>query len=88
MASVLNSSFLLSAMTAAVVGYVASAYADDTPKEKCYGIAKAGKNDCASAGGSNSCAGHSTKDGEGNAFIVTPKGLCDRLVGGSTTPKG
>lgn len=48
--------------------------------EKCYGVAKAGKNDCAT--GAHSCAGNSKTDGEG--WLNTPKGLCDKLVGGST----
>ncbi|MDE3016993.1 MAG: DUF2282 domain-containing protein [Pseudomonadota bacterium] len=48
--------------------------------EKCYGIAKAGKNDCKTA--KNSCKGHTAKDGEG--FLMVPKGLCDKLVDGST----
>ncbi|MBA1148636.1 DUF2282 domain-containing protein [Ectothiorhodospiraceae bacterium WFHF3C12] len=53
--------------------------------EKCYGIAEAGKNDCATA--TSSCAGTSTEDGQGDAFIAVPKGTCDKIVGGSTTPK-
>ncbi len=52
-------------------------------KEKCYGVAKAGKNDCAT--NTSSCAGTSTQDAQKDAFIVVPKGLCDRLAGGSTT---
>ena len=56
-----------------------AASAADT-HEKCYGVAKAGKNDCASKIGGNSCAGQTTKDGQG--FIAVPKGLCDKLVGG------
>jgi uncharacterized membrane protein len=61
-----------------------SAYAADAPKtEKCYGIAKAGRNDCKTA--SNSCAGHSTRDGEG--FVAVPTGTCDKIVGGSTSEK-
>ena len=55
------------------------ASADDA-HEKCYGVAKAGKNDCASKIGGNSCAGQTTKDGQG--FIVVPKGLCTKLTGG------
>lgn len=51
--------------------------------EKCYGVAKAGKNDCATA--AHSCAGNSKTDGE--AWLNTPKGLCDKIVGGSTKPK-
>jgi uncharacterized membrane protein len=54
--------------------------------EKCYGVAKAGKNDCA-AGPGTSCAGSSTKDGQGNAWMYVPKGSCEKLVGGSLEPK-
>jgi uncharacterized membrane protein len=53
--------------------------------EKCYDVAKAGKNDCAGAG--HSCAGLSKVDGSGQEWIKVPKGTCDRLVGGSLTPK-
>lgn len=52
-------------------------------KEKCYGVAKAGKNDCATK--TSSCAGTSKEDNQTDAFIVVPKGLCDRLSGGSTS---
>lgn len=64
---------------------IVPASADDAGKEKCYGVAKAGKNDCAS--GKTSCAGSSKVDSDGAAFVVTPKGLCERLVGGSLTAK-
>ncbi|MGR5149044.1 DUF2282 domain-containing protein [Photobacterium alginatilyticum] len=52
-------------------------------KEKCYGVAKAGKNDCATK--TSSCAGTSKTDNQKDAFIMVPKGLCDRLAGGSTS---
>ncbi|ELR63239.1 Putative signal peptide protein [Photobacterium marinum] len=52
-------------------------------KEKCYGVAKAGKNDCATK--TSSCAGTSKTDGQKDAFIMVPKGLCDRLAGSSKT---
>jgi len=54
-------------------------------KEKCYGVAKAGANDCANKAGTHSCAGQSTVDGDAGEFIVLPKGLCDRLANGSTS---
>ncbi|MCE2597282.1 DUF2282 domain-containing protein [Motilimonas cestriensis] len=54
-------------------------------KEKCYGVAKAGQNDCATK--SSSCAGTSKVDNQGDAFIAVPKGLCDKLAGGSLEPK-
>lgn len=59
-----------------------------TPKfehEKCYGIAKAGKNDCQTA--TSSCAGTSKANGQKDAWVYVPKGTCDRLVNGSTQPK-
>jgi uncharacterized membrane protein len=60
--------------------------ADDSSTEKCYGIAKAGKNDC--AGAAHACAGQS-KEGANPAkeFILLPKGTCARIVGGSLTSK-
>ncbi|CAG21785.1 MULTISPECIES: DUF2282 domain-containing protein [Photobacterium] len=66
----------------ALAGTVAStsAVAADE-KEKCYGVAEAGKNDCATKTGS--CAGTAKVDGQKDAFIMVPKGLCDRLAGGS-----
>jgi uncharacterized membrane protein len=51
--------------------------------EKCYGVAKAGKNDCGAKG--HSCAGQATKDGASNEWVYLPKGTCEKLVGGSTT---
>ena len=50
--------------------------------EKCYGIAKAGMNDCKS--GMHGCKGKATKDGDKASFIVLPKGTCERIAGGST----
>jgi len=50
--------------------------------EKCYGVAKAGKNDCQTA--NSSCAGTSKTDGQKDAFVLVPAGSCEKLVGGST----
>ena len=52
--------------------------------EKCYGIAKAGANDCASTG-NNSCGGTSKRNGDKKAWIFVPEGYCERIVGGSKT---
>ena len=62
--------------------------ADDAKKpatEKCYGVAKAGKNDC--AGPAHSCTGLSKKDGDAKEWITVPKGTCERLVNGSLAAK-
>ncbi|MCP4955634.1 DUF2282 domain-containing protein [Photobacterium aquimaris] len=81
---------LASAMTGliALAGTLASttAVADEMgkkmAKEKCYGVAKAGKNDCATK--TSSCAGSAKEDAQKDAFVVVPKGLCARLHAGST----
>ncbi|WP_413206912.1 DUF2282 domain-containing protein [Rhodospirillum sp. A1_3_36] len=49
--------------------------------EKCYGVAKAGKNDCQTA--KSSCAGTSKVDGQKDAWVYVPAGTCEKLVGGS-----
>jgi uncharacterized membrane protein len=54
-----------------------------TDTEKCYGIAKIGMNDCATA--TDSCAGSAKKDQQSDAFLLLPKGLCSKIVGGSLT---
>ena len=52
-------------------------------KEKCFGIALAGANDCA-AGAGTTCAGTSKVDYQGNAFKAVPAGTCVTMK----TPKG
>ena len=75
LAAAIGSLFVLS-------GPVSSA--DSPDMEKCYGVAKAGKNDC--AGGGHACAGQGTKSGSPKEFVKLPKGTCERLVNGRTTP--
>lgn len=53
--------------------------------EKCYGIAKAGKNDCQTA--NSSCAGTSRRNAQGDAWVYLPKGSCEKVVGGSLQPR-
>ena len=52
-------------------------------KDKCYGIALAGENDCA-AGPGTSCEGTSTVDFQGNAWTYAPRGSCEFI----NTPHG
>ncbi|SEA02371.1 DUF2282 domain-containing protein [Alkalimonas amylolytica] len=52
-------------------------------RDKCYGIALAGQNDCR-AGAGTSCEGTSTVDFQGNAWTYTPRGTCEYIV----TPHG
>ena len=55
--------------------------AEKVEMEKCYGVVKAGKNDCQTA--SSACAGTATKDGQKDAWIYLPQGSCDKIVGAS-----
>ncbi len=50
-------------------------------KEKCYGIAKAGQNDCANASGSHSCAGQSKVDMDKGEWKYVAKGSCSAMNG-------
>jgi len=81
---------IASALAAAIVGpsLVSAAPAPEPTfkAEKCYGIAKAGKNDCASTG-NNSCAGTTKATADPRAWIYVPAGYCERIVNGSMTPK-
>lgn len=81
---------LAAALAAALAGIAgATAGPADQPSyrfEKCYGIVKAAKNDCATT--TSSCAGTAKRDGQPDAWIFVPTGTCDRIVGGSPTPKG
>lgn len=52
--------------------------------ERCYGVARAGADDCQAS--ARRCAGRSLRDGQGDAWIWLPAGLCARLVGGSLSP--
>ena len=55
-----------------------------TPKfaaEKCYGIAKAGSNDCQTS--ASACAGTSKKDNQADAWIYVPTGTCAKITGAS-----
>ncbi len=78
------------AATLAVLGVISSAQAQPAPKpsfafEKCYGVAKAGKNDCQSSTGS--CAGTSKMNQQADAWIYLPKGTCGKIHGASLEPK-
>ena len=48
--------------------------------DRCFGIAKAGMNDCKA--GSHSCKGMSTVDADPASFMLLPAGTCEKLVGG------
>ena len=69
---------------AAIAAVSTSAQAGNAPAmEKCYGVAKAGKNDC-KAGPGTSCAGSSTRDYQGSAWKLVKAGTCLSIK----TPRG
>lgn len=72
------------ALGAALVA--APAAAADAAKEKCYGVAMKGKNDC-KAGAGTSCAGTSVRDHQGNAWSFVPAGSCEKTAS-PTSPTG
>jgi uncharacterized membrane protein len=83
---------LITSAMAAAISFAAAGAAVAGPAatpgfehEKCYGIVKAGKNDCQTA--THSCAGTATKDAQGDSWIYVPAGTCDKIAGGSAQPK-
>ncbi len=87
-----TSQLLIASAVAAALALpmVSSAQGGPAPKpkfeaEKCYGVVKAGKNDCQTA--NSSCAGTSKRDNQGDAWIYMPAGSCEKLVGASKAPK-
>jgi uncharacterized membrane protein len=76
----------------AMLGVQGIAYAQSGPApvpdfsfEKCYGISKAGQNDCQTS--THSCAGTATMDSQPDAWVYLPAGSCAKVVGGSLEPK-
>lgn len=76
---------LAAALAALCVAGLNTAHAADTDKEKCFGVAKAGQNDCASATGAHSCAGQAKKDNDAKEWKFVAKGTCEKM-GGSLKP--
>jgi uncharacterized membrane protein len=70
------SSALASAMALGLVGQAAA-----QEKEQCYGIAKAGQNDCGNLAGTHSCAGQSKVDNDPGEWKYVAKGTCKALQG-------
>ena len=81
----MNTRLIASSALASVLamGLLSTAQAQDGPKdkEKCYGIAKAGSNDCANLSGSHSCAGQAKAAMGVDEWNYVAKGTCDKLGG-------
>jgi uncharacterized membrane protein len=79
-------SALIGVITLGAAG-VADAHAQSGGKDKCFGVAKAGQNDCANAAGTHSCAGQAKKDNDPGEWKYVAKGSCEKMGGKLSTPK-
>ena len=82
----MNQRLIISSALSSVLalGLLSNAGAEDkADKEKCFGIAKAGQNDCANLSGSHSCAGQSKADMGADEWKYVAKGTCLELGGKS-----
>ena len=68
--------------TASVAASLVIQARQPAPMERCYGVSSTAQNDCQTV--SNSCAGTSTTERQWDAFITVPKGLCQKISGGTT----
>ena len=77
-------SLMLAALAVPLAATAGPAAVPNFQAEKCYGIAKAGLNDCQTA--NHSCAGTSTKGMDRASWIYVPAGTCGKIAGGSDQP--
>ena len=75
----LSAAALAIALGTAFASMPAAAQDMSKDKEKCYGVALKGKNDC-KAGAGTTCAGSSKTDYQGNAWSYVPKGTCEKTM--------
>ena len=82
---------LQTTLNAAIAGVLALGVLSASPvyaaddKEKCYGVAKAGQNDCAAD--KHGCAGQATADNDPLSWSYVAKGTCEKIGGKTTPPK-
>ena len=73
----MNKALLCTAIASVIAASAGlAAQAEGPAKEKCYGIAKIGKNDCHSADGRHSCAGQASKDNDPSEWNLVDAGTC------------
>ncbi len=79
----MNNKAMIAVALAGLLGSTAALAADaKTEKtEKCFGVAKAGQNDCATKTGSHSCAGQGKKDNDPSEWKKVPAGTCEKMGG-------
>lgn len=72
---------LASAALAVTIATTVAAPVQAAGKEKCYGVALAGQNDCANLAGTHSCAGQASVDNDFGEWKLVAKGTCEDLGG-------
>ena len=60
--------------------------AEPAGKEKCFGVSKAGQNDCANSSGTHACSGQSKADKDPQDWKYVVAGSCAKLGGKQTPP--
>lgn len=80
MSKLTTTTFAALALAGLTAGASLSAHAAKMPQEKCFGVAMAGKNDCA-AGPGTTCAGTSKTDKQANAWKYVDEGTCLNMKG-------
>ncbi len=83
----MNKSLAATSLSAVLVlsGLAMTSTANADDMVKCYGVAKAGKNGCASAG--HACAGQSTRDNDPHDWVKIAKASCMKMGGKLSAPK-
>lgn len=79
---------IVAAALASLLTSATALAAEPAKTEKCWGVAKAGQNDCATKNGSHSCAGQGKKDNDLNEWKNVPAGSCVSKGGKLTAPDG
>lgn len=79
----MNHQLILATALAGLItsGVSSTSFAADPKKEKCYGISKAGQNDCANLAGTHSCAGQAKTSNDVGEWRLVAKGTCKSLNG-------
>ena len=81
----MKNSILVASALAMALSLTAVKFAQAQETEQCFGVAKAGKNDCKA--GAHDCKGMSKVDSDPQSFVLVPVGTCDKIAGGSMKPK-
>ena len=82
----MKNAILVASALAAALSTAALSVARAQETEQCFGVAKAGQNDCKSAG--HDCKGQSEVDADPDSFVLLPIGTCKKIDGGSLQPQG